>query len=209
MVNLELFCWSGDRCRFDTEKPFVQGGWRYATDGKILVRQWRRDAAEARGRRLPNMAAFVRLYADLFRRIEKRRPWPPFDEAGRQYTCTRCWGLGTDVQLCPVCRGEGRLLPTGKEQKCPTCTGMGLVSTAETLCRDCEGRTCCRLQTVLGEMTIAEPYWRLIAALPGVYLIEAGGKREDPVLFGWTGDGGGDGIVYQMRLGEEPEELRL
>jgi len=199
MVDLSVFCGPHPGARYDTEEPFVVGVWRWATNGSIMVRVPAGGADPTRGRRLPDVAAFVRLWADSFRRVDKRRAWPPFDKDGTEYLCRRCWGHGKDIEECEACGGGG----WAGINPCPVCRGDGTIAKDKTVCSHCCGAGRLRLQTV-GGATIDEHYWRLISRLPGVYWIETARKQGDPVLFGWTDDGGGDGLVMPM----EPPDMR-
>ena len=57
-INLQPFCDDEGAIRYDIGKPFVQSGFRYATDGRIIARTKTREHDTA-GRKLPRDAASV------------------------------------------------------------------------------------------------------------------------------------------------------
>ena len=110
---LTAFCGPHDRWDFAT--PFVQGGWRYATDGDCTVWEDAPGIEDATGRTLPNMGAALDKY-----------PFPA--SLARTFADVKL-GRRRFVQ-CEKCGGKGRI---PKRVKCPECDGEG-----ETTCDCCD-----------------------------------------------------------------------
>lgn len=74
-ANLEHFCWQEAIVRYPgTQRPFQQGGWRYATDGRIAVRLPRKRGAKPWGKVPEASVAF-----DSFAQDKCTEPWPAWD----------------------------------------------------------------------------------------------------------------------------------
>lgn len=138
-IDLTQFCaeWSGGR--YDISKPFAQGGFSLATDGRILLRTSLADVPELSGvRKLPNVAGIP-----YWKQSGSWRPWPkPSYLPGKwEACCPHCDGKGGhNASPCVACSGCGYkpLGPSGEyESPCSTCRATGWLSAVE--CDFCNG----------------------------------------------------------------------
>lgn len=156
---LGAFCGEPD-ARYFMQLPYVQCGWRYATDGRIVVRvpsPGEPDTPEpAEGRLPPDL-----LY-DFPAQIEEMIPWP-----APEYTIGECDACrGTGKELCRVCDSETR-------HECSACAGAGKVP----------------IGLNVGYWFIAARYDRLIRDLPGVMFCNEG-TSSGPLYFRFDGGEG-------------------
>lgn len=123
-IDLKPFC-AEHSCRYRITEPFVRDGWRYATDGAIVVRVPCPGEPDSDGTLLPKPECFEweTLEGEL-------KPWPPEVRSD-----------SPDGLLCRACNHTG-LVP-GKEEKCLPCKGEGFVYCdhcgSETQCDECHG----------------------------------------------------------------------
>lgn len=105
MIDLQPFCMKG-KGKFDLAAPFVLGGVRYASDGRILVGVPAPGELNAEG-------MFPQDVSDKIARpaAELLLPWPAIEvPPPQEVDCSLCSGMGS----CPTC-----------EQDCPDCHGTG------------------------------------------------------------------------------------
>lgn len=108
---LQLFCRDeSSEGRFNFEKPFTQYGYRYATDGKIIIR------IKAPGSE-NTVGEYPQRAASLFEVKVKGwlKPFPDTKVEQLAVDCQDCKGTGKHKCQCPYCEvGE-----------CPECEGHG------------------------------------------------------------------------------------
>jgi hypothetical protein len=169
-----------------TADPWVSGGWRYATDGRVCVRV---PAPGEPDTPTPDFSA-PRLppAAELFPLRPARYSLAPWPTDGIEPGHTPCWECNetgiVDTTSCDRCRGMG----------CKKCKGHGW--TGGRSCTNCDGfgQVTGKGRRV-GEHLIALRLDRLVRSLPGVFfLMDVGWAKPLPFVF----DGGGEGIVMGM-----------
>lgn len=113
--------------KYDLSRPFRQGGYTWATDGRILVRTERTDLDfDEYDRKLVN-AEQVPKMLDGLKGFCARLP-----EAIGRYPCKECDGIGettSDELVCEECQGIHRMTYKGKPltRDCEECNGKGSV----------------------------------------------------------------------------------
>jgi len=145
-IDLTPFCdrrpYNGGRIR--THESYVIGGYRYATDTKILARV-KCDEADTpppdKGQYLPADAVIKETWFPL---IEAKTL--PIIKPIIMEPCNQCAGSGYIV-ACPECDGEGELrCDLGHDHECEDCNGSGrdarsTVASGKTpvICGKCDG----------------------------------------------------------------------
>jgi len=146
--------WCDDKdCKYDLSRPFVIGGFAYATNGYAAVRVPTRLPDTRRDREPPAH----KLAWDADRRYWR---WPVgLTRHGR--TCMWCCGDGKRYKAitCPKCNGCG----------CAECCGFGEVSVPAGKCARCWGTGTDVIRHVPGATHgISDQYGLLVDMLPGV-----------------------------------------
>lgn len=183
-IDMSHFCHIGDNRRYRRTTPWVQGGWRYATDGIICMRMPSQESDTS-----PSSDGVPFPPApDLFEKFEAAKcimPWPkesPIHRATEK--CPACYGEGTINDVTVYRDGEdntGNLVDVDEDlRRCPMCSGIG---TAEL-----------DIHRVVGNHHIGIIYDRLVCLLPDV-MYEAGIATK-PLRFVFDG---GQGVVMGLR----------
>jgi hypothetical protein len=169
-IDLTLFC-DEPGGRYALDAPFVQGGMRCATDGKLAVRipaSGEPDTDD--GGRRPKLAMIFDRFCDV-------TEWTPLPDAPE---CENCKGKGSVSEECHHCRGLCRCeCSCGDSHDCGACEGEGQ-----------ETSDCYRDRvTISGRHLSCNVYWR-IKTLPGIKYGFFPGAKLDDLIYG-TFDGGG------------------
>ncbi len=130
-IALEAFCGEGGS-RHAFTKPFVRGGWRNATDGRILVRVPSNE---------PDTEGKWPKMGELFLRKWNRINAVALVVPGRgTEECRDCYGTRFIHIECCDCEGSGscECNDCGDRHKCAACRGRGVVRTGRD-CRVCQG----------------------------------------------------------------------
>jgi len=175
-VHLLPFCDDYYSWKYDLTEPFVQGGYVYATDGKIAIRIPTRRPDTFHEGRFPNMQqVFDTLLTNHSGSKEPWQPWPtkpvfaPTEPAAQ---------TGID---CPICRTQGHYYADGDSATCVYCDATGWVERWDNV--------------DTGKSIIAGRYWRLISRLPNVWYRERM-RDGDPIWFRFAG---GDGLLMTIK----------
>lgn len=95
--------------RYDLSTPWVVAGWRYATDGRIIVRVRTKAKDTQGGGKRPDA---TELFPKPFPRCSV--PWPHHDGKMKLPECRICEGTGkTGETQCYDCGGELQILVIG------------------------------------------------------------------------------------------------
>lgn len=199
VLDLQSFCDNkGEVGRYSFGQPFVQFGWRYATDGRVVVRVPTEDA-NTTGRPLPTMR---KLDWAMLQGVEK---WSEVSEplgfqpdselrdclaCGEFVTCSKCKVDGTCECSCGDCHD------------CHECTGDGaFYTTTKDECDECEGSRKQRFKAVVLGMLVNVDYMRAAMKLPGVKFAAMPncGSGDHIGAIGFKFDGGGEGIIMSIR----------
>ncbi len=170
-IDLSKFC---GRKSSSLDEPFVVRGWRYATDGLVLVRVLAPGEPDS-----PPPTDRPKNPGLLLPPIDGEwLPWPQVDP------CEEC--SATEKVVCDHCDGNGQCegCACGMAHTCGWCAGTG-----KAICKACteEGSFTKRF----GNVELSRRYAYLIALLPNVvYLPQS--EASKPVRFKFDG---GEGVV--------------
>lgn len=119
-MDLQVFC-DPTANRFAIGKPWVFGGWLYATNGRIAVRVPSSEPDSA-----PEELSFVKGY-ELFGNFRDCPiDWPTLPHIA--VACRECNGTGRKLITCATCKGDGQhYCDCGNEHDCGHCGGSGTV----------------------------------------------------------------------------------
>lgn len=186
---LERFCHPN---RNPLDKPFSQGEYSYATDGKIAIRikrlSWIGELAKA-----PKMDCLPWNHKN----VKTWSAWPHYD-ISKVCKCGTCGGTGI-IQACPECDGEGSISLESDYNRydftCKTCDGKGDLPgdlAGGTPCEMCDRTGRDLTQTVAyGAGHIAISLLEKIKTLPEIQLSDVGDGIA-PFMFVFRS---GEGIV--------------
>lgn len=179
-IDLQEFCECDEYPRYEINKPWVESGWRYATDGRVLVRVPAIDEPDSpqpiNGKKRPRGFEIMQpVDGDWL-------PWPQIKK------CTMC-GSRDRRMPCDHCSGSGICIcECENEHKCGHCNGTG-----KRECTTCIGNT---VPHLFGKSKLAHKYAWLIAQLPDVEYLPTDSKDADLVRFKFEG---GEGAVCPLR----------
>lgn len=129
-IALEAFCGEGNT-RYAFTKPFVRGGWRSATNGRVLVRVPSNEP-DTEG----NWPKTGELFLQKWRKINPVLLMLP---ARGEEDCWDCYGTRTRHVECELCKGNGNCsCECGHKHKCGVCAGRGSVK-LDGVCFECQG----------------------------------------------------------------------
>lgn len=176
-----LFCAGND---YDPKRglgsPWNQGGWTYATDGRVILRFPTSEMDSPENEHRPNVG---KLFDEHWGAGDMRQwPYPPIVDL-----CMNCGGTDeiTKTLPCKRCRGSKRMdcHCCGQETDCDECDDGTRQSTDKC---PCTGDAYVQLPIDAGH-AIARKYVRRISRLSGVEYRD--GRLGDRILFTF-GDGG-------------------
>ncbi len=162
---LKQFCSNRHDPRTVMQAPYVRDGWLCATDGRVGVMvQTEAPDSDPKGPNLP--ALVLEFHAKA---TGEWKPWPK-PEAGKTRPCESCYGKGTAIEKCSVCRGTGEVeCPRcGNDTECENCHGNGNVHLT-TPCPQCTGTGLQPdFKQEVGGYKISGRHAEIIAGLPNV-----------------------------------------
>lgn len=178
---LSLFCAREDG-RYAISQPFIQGGFRYCTDGIICLR-FKADGEPdtVTDKRLPKVDFF-----DNLKGVAEFFPWPA------PMPCEECDDTGiveSEDKICSECDGTGSVTCNyGEDHDCPDCDGSG--EGEGIIKQSCDK---CRNQAVVANgCRLARKYVNRVALLGAV---EFAPLDRSQVYFRWAD---GDGLLMQL-----------
>jgi len=184
-IDLTRFC-ADENLRYNLDHPWVRGGYKIATDGRICVRVKtdEPDTVPGEGERYPDIDA---LFKELDEKIAAWHPMPtalPYNAPS--------W------DNCPVCGGSAQL------GCCPQCGMFGGRDKDLLDCRHCDGKGTLELvcSITLDKRRYSVEYIRDIMSLPALEygeLNEEAARRNpahNPLAFRFDG---GDGLLMGLR----------
>jgi hypothetical protein len=176
-VDLMPFCDADHNSRYALQTPFVQGGVRYATDGKIMATLpavGEPDTVREDGGRLPRGCDSIMLgYGDIAEGDWQAMPPMKSD-------CKKCDGSGNAT--CEYCFGDMiHECKCGHSHTCENCN---------------EGNVTCNCYVMFGERQVASWLTQKMRTLPGVQWSAAGREVTDRIFFRF--DHGGRGCVMPL-----------
>jgi hypothetical protein len=196
-IDLTRFCAEENRFAAAMDRPWVNGGWRYACDGRIGVRVPAPSEADSKppfGLRFPPAAE---IFAPVSWEGLKLSPWPEDGWVDGKTPCWGCDGTGrVERQTCQRCEGKGEIEcgECGHDYECPGCCGVGFTGRGKD-CPTCDGKgEVSGLGRRVGKHLINPRYDRLVRSLPGVRFAsgETAPPPTSPLPFVF---GGGQGVV--------------
>lgn len=207
--DITAFCAEEDG-RYIISKPWVDDGWRYATDGRLVVRVPTPDEDDTptppqAERQLVNASAW---FADLYP-VEPAHCTEPFPKHDGR-TFTQACDNEAHEKKCPACIGSGTChCPScDNAHDCPKCDGRGYRKVEQTRCPECNSfgyRDDPAPQVIAGKR-IRGASVILIAGLPGARYY-SDGHAGRPLHF--VADGGLQGVVSIICTTEERETGKL
>lgn len=138
-IDLLKFCDSIPRPHaLWTSKPFVRGGYRYATNSKMAVRVPSVDADSDIDARPQTLGLLVGYFDDFPAIVDTL--WPEVETATDLVQCNECGGHGNHSIDCEECDGDGYEVchSCGHEDDCEACNGEGEVAGDD--CEACSGK---------------------------------------------------------------------
>lgn len=182
-IDLQPFCDDDPHGRHSLTSPWVLGGKRIATDGKVLVcipAPGEPDYDRNERGRMPNVA-------DILKPIDSSRDgdWLPWPNVARCDACS-----GTNKVNCDRCGGDGicERCPCGASHDCGRCSD-GMVN-----CKEC--LEIGSLDYRFGQALLSRRYAYLVAQLPRVEYLPTTEPGQSIVRFRFTG---GEGAVASLR----------
>ena len=130
--KLTAFC-AEDNTRYAITQPWVKGGYRYYTDGRIVVRVPTADADyEGELSFPPGEEVFA---PHDFNAVTDWRPWPTEEPPTEMEKCRNCKGTGK--KICDTCDGDGttECPECGSFIDCPDSGGTA----SKVACAECRG----------------------------------------------------------------------
>jgi hypothetical protein len=198
-MDLQKYC-SHDEIRKNINKPFTDGGYTYATNGRIIIRVPRIEGIGEQEK----VENFKPVEPDkLFSKIPDYPYFPIPDIPEPSFDmCFKCQGTGK-VKICPECDGAGIIMFRNSynnyECDCETCDGDGYFRNGkgnETMCEHCsgEGKIYKRENSIASGRLYQNLYLSWLKELPDCVLAEA--KDLEPGHFKFTD---GDGMLMPMK----------
>lgn len=195
-IDLQPFC-AKERSRYSIEIPFVQGGFRYATNSRIIVRV----PADGEPDTVVDDFKFPDAGILPWRPAGELRPWPAAAYIRKVMDCHECDGAGViNQQKCSHCGGNGECPDCGGEGRCVECNGSGY--SGGQICSACDGakETEQDFATPIDSRHVRASNDKLIRALPNVCWVATGTPSPtSPIYFTFDG---GEGMVSPVRVDE-------
>lgn len=207
--DLTPFC-ADERGRYAIDRPWVNSGWRYATDGRLVVRvpaPGAHDEPEPPALE-PQLVHADEWFGEMYGFDEGRciEPFPKYDGRTFKQTCDN----EAHMKECPACLGSGtcRCPDCDNAHDCPKCHGQGHRKVEQTRCPDCNSsgyRDDPAPQVIAGKR-IRGASAVLIAGLRGArYYSDGHAGRQ----LHFVADGGLQGIITTIANTEERETGKL
>lgn len=184
-IDLTPFCDPDTSSRYALDQPWVVDGWRYATDGRIMVRI--PATGEPDSPKPPDEKKRPKDVASIVESLtgDNWQPWPAIKP------CRICDGKGKHLEDCENCEGTGtcKSCNCGHKHQCGDCKGE-----RQSLVRCDECFKSGSLDDRFGEAELSHHYAHLIACLPSVSYLPTT-NTEDGVRFRFDG---GEGVVMGL-----------
>jgi hypothetical protein len=123
--------------RYHLSKTWVQGGYEWATDGRLMV-GFACDLPDTEDGNFPNAASLFGSQVPLAEPLPIALPEPD-----NRDVCYECRGLKMVTRYCPACKGDGEVEceNCGNEMPCRHCGGYGRIPdyAKDERCRLCGG----------------------------------------------------------------------
>jgi len=184
VIDLQAWCHTERR---SLSAPFVRGGFRYATDGRAMVRLPAPGESDTEDPLVPDASL-------IFAAVEKLTfaPWPADWESWEtmeieveKEECPECHG---ETKECSRCDGSGQIEcgECGQDYDCPDCEGKGYTGAKCSKCRNCgtifkPGRAF----RVADGVWVEERFLRRVVNLPALHYACKG--SANPVFFRFDG----------------------
>lgn len=169
-IDLSIFC--GEHGRFDFDKPFVRGGFTYATDGRIIVRVPSTEV-DTPGLHLPDKLTLV---------FDPPRPtkWDSIPEADVRHAIEQCdYCMGMNVKPEDWNEAEEGVWDD-EDGDCKACRSFGYVIVEAT-------------ERIAGRFIQAR-YANRMRTLPGV-MVDASRPKYDLEMLRFMFDGGAGAVM--------------
>lgn len=193
MIDLKPFC-AAEQGRYLIDTPWVKGGWKNATDGKLLVRLRTDEPDTPVDEKAPrpnttplfdaSMNACRGTKSDLL-------PFPIHSGERDKADCMFCNGTGAGSDVCKTCDGKGECPHC--EAICPDCDGTGDIRNYSKACKECDGDGHGFVPMVLDGYKIAAIYARKINTLQNVRYVAQTWPNAMYFVFD-----GGEGLVMAI-----------
>lgn len=163
MIDLEPFC-AKDKFRMNILTPWNQGGYTFASDGRVIVRVDEQEVPEVSGVNRTNGNLILESHIDVAKWISIKNIEP------EMHACTTCAGKGHGPFVCDECDGAGETecYHCGQDSHCDACNGLGEYGAKGETCPECEGKK--EVEWPYGSETpagnISSTYLRLCNTLP-------------------------------------------
>lgn len=210
-MNLTLFC-SADPKLPALTTPHVHHGWKYATDGRVVVRMPTNepDTVRTDGHEFP-LSKIVKIIEHCRAHGSALTPTeiPNLPEPNK-IKCRFCGGMGR-MEKCAKCAGNGFMTcgECGHTHRCEPCDHTGLVATDRPeadACDECggSGEKTITVAVRVGPNLFSNIYLEKLLTLPGLLFYPDYPNPEDNRLFCngmmgyFTFDGGGEGALMPM-----------
>jgi len=174
-------------------KPFCDGKYTYASDGKVIVRFPGGEITEI----LVCSPGISKL------RFEQSGELVPLPELPKETKaiCDICGGQGK-VTICPECDGDGNIYYSTNnheyEWNCKECDSAGYIPGDEEVCPECKGIgkviTNFKKSININGHKLQLGYLRKLSKLPGIKIVAHPVEYQHYFKFD-----GGDGILMGMR----------
>lgn len=193
-IDLQRFCAQSDDERVHLAKPFLHRGYRYATNGHILVRV---PAPEHPDAIVANEKLAQRLPALIDDMPQKAFMALPAFDAGKP--CEYCKGARQTCQTrCDACDGEGSFEHDDFDYDCKSCDTSGWLESDDgdgqmRACQACRGGVYSHDPVAVGDAHYSAAYLMWIKDLPGL-LVASNAQRGLHFSFD-----GGDGLLMPIK----------
>ncbi len=209
IIDLNKFCLKDtDGARYALGEPFVQRGFRYATDGRVIIRLPAKGEKNTAGKKLPECDE---LFEQKFNIGEGEFVEPVVKWIPGVIDCPKCDGSGfNSFETCGECDGDGKVeCPTCEHvDECEECDGKGAIG--EGTCSECGGK--CDIKTsrakgwLFGRLNNGQ-LLESVLSLPDILVKCDAVKRDQDskpkaISFAFSG---GDGILMPLENHGETE----
>lgn len=178
---------------YDLSRPWVFGGWRYATNGMIAVRvsaEGETDTVAEKTRQPGFPKAHLEFEKQGFSLCRSR--WKQLD---KEAACSQCFGSGEQQQECQACKGSG----------CKRCDQRGVRAYADSsVCLACLGTGATPADQKIGPQKFAGWLLEIVQSVPGCrYKNNRNVKEKDHPPLVFIGDGGLQGLLMPLDAGRK------
>lgn len=201
--RLKRFC---DNCngKYHLSTPWVQDGFMYATDGRIIVRVPFEGEYDNGGEKYPDGSSVFRPLPD----VAVWASWPSFPENHGLKQCFACGGEGCDFKVCEMCDGDGshKCKECGTYHGCGICDGKGEIPIPDSKCNICEGEGTLPKPIEVNGQWFGGHYCKWIGRLEyaEVYThLTSCGSDDDDICLAFRASGGLEGRLMPQK---EPKD---